>query len=126
MNHDDVKMLQVCLELLTESDILPNGNFSHYTENLIKACQESIGVPVTGAVDHFVWEKMIGKLSACSEVTSYLEALDKKRLAKGVVKPEIDKEREEIKRKMKDKQNKEASECMSKIQSNLIDLSDLK
>ena len=36
MDAEDVKMLQICLELLTESDILPNGNFSHYTENVFK------------------------------------------------------------------------------------------
>lgn len=59
MNHEDVKMLQVCLELLTESDILPNGNFSHYTENLVKICQTSIGLTSDGVVDQAVWEKMI-------------------------------------------------------------------
>lgn len=56
--------------------------------------------------------------------------MEKRRLTKGSVKQkdgeEVDKEREEMKKKLKDKQNKEASECMSKIQSNLIDLSDLK
>lgn len=59
MNHEDVKMLQLCLELLTESDILSNGHFNQYTENLVKTCQASIGVPVNGIVDDIVWEKMI-------------------------------------------------------------------
>lgn len=59
MNVEDVKMLQVCLELLTESDILPNGNFSHYTENVLKTCQESLSLLPNGIVDAIVWEKML-------------------------------------------------------------------
>ena len=58
MDVEDVKMLQVCLELLTESDILPNGHFSHYTENVLKTCQESLSMPASGVVDAIVWERM--------------------------------------------------------------------
>jgi len=51
-------MLQTCLELLIENEILSNGHFNHYTENLIKSCQERIGLPADGVVDELVWEKM--------------------------------------------------------------------
>ena len=54
-------MLQTCLELLTDNDILLNGNFNHYTENLLKSCQESLGLVPDGAVDESVWEKIISK-----------------------------------------------------------------
>lgn len=53
-------MLQIGLEVLTESDILSNGHFNHYTENLLKTWQKSVGLPVTGVLDQGVWEKMIG------------------------------------------------------------------
>lgn len=36
------------------------------------------------------------------------------------------KDKDDLRKKIKDKQNKEASECLTKIESNLIDLSDLK
>jgi hypothetical protein len=39
---------------------------------------------------------------------------------------DLTKDREEQKKKFKDKQNKEASESLSKIELNLTDLSDLK
>lgn len=61
VNTEDVKMLQTCLELLTDNDILLNGNFNHYTENLLKSCQESLGLVPDGAVDESVWEKIISK-----------------------------------------------------------------
>ena len=63
MDVEDVKMLQICLELLTESDILPNGNFSHYTENVLKTCQESLSLVPNGIVDNITWEKMLSKCS---------------------------------------------------------------
>ena len=60
-NPEDVKMLQTCLELLTDNDILLNGNFNHYTENLLKSCQESLGLVPDGIVDESIWEKIICK-----------------------------------------------------------------
>jgi len=60
-------MLQTCLELLTESDILSNGHFNHYTENLIKGCQETIGIAADGVVDELVWEKMQSKIIILKE-----------------------------------------------------------
>lgn len=62
MNIEDVKMLQVCLELLTESDILSNGHFNHYTENLLKIWQKAANLPVTGVVDQLTWENMISTI----------------------------------------------------------------
>jgi len=56
--------------------------------------------------------------------------IEKKKLAKEAMKNkeinESNKDLDDIKKKMKDKQNKEASECLTKIESNLINLSDLK
>jgi len=117
VNTEDVKMLQTCLELLTDNDILLNGNFNHYTENLLKSCQESLGLVPDGAVDESVWEKIIIGLE---------KKIEKKKLAKLKETGEAGKEKDDMKKKIKDKQNKEASECLTKIESNLVDLSDLK
>jgi len=119
-NPEDVKMLQTCLELLTDNDILLNGNFNHYTENLLKSCQESLGLVPDGIVDEIVWEKIIYGLE---------KKIEKKKIAKdNKIKEagESGKDKDDLKKKIKDKQNKEASECLTKIESNLVDLSDLK
>jgi len=52
--------------------------------------------------------------------------IEKKKLAKLKETGEAGKEKDDMKKKIKDKQNKEASECLTKIESNLVDLSDLK
>jgi len=56
--------------------------------------------------------------------------IEKRKQAKEAVKNkeinESKKDVDDIRKKMKDKQNKEASECLTKIESNLINLSDLK
>jgi len=70
-----------------------------------------------GIVTQALWTKMI-------------ETLEKKVLTKQQGKEkeikEMAKNAEENKKKLKSKQNIEASESMNKIESNLIDLSDLK
>jgi len=74
-------------------------------------------VVLDGIVNQALWTKMI-------------ETLEKKVLTKQQGKEkeikEMAKNAEENKKKLKSKQNIEASESMNKIESNLIDLSDLK
>jgi hypothetical protein len=64
MDADDIKMLQSALEIITGESISPNGNFGHYTDKVLKICQEKIGLNPNGIVDQLSWEKIISNFLA--------------------------------------------------------------
>lgn len=131
MDIEDVKMLQTCLEILTGQEVIANGHFGHYTETQVRAYQEKMGLTVDGIVNYNTWEKMIGIIIIFCKINSIdsLDKIEKKGMTKEHIKQkEIDdmtKDREQMKKMIKDKQNKEASESLNKIQNKILDLSNL-
>jgi Putative peptidoglycan-binding domain-containing protein len=132
MDRDDVKILQLALELITGEPLNSNGQFGHYTEKLVKMCQEKLGINPDGVVDNSCWEKLLSNITLTKFLfLDMLEKQDKKNNLKDNPKQnevlnDISKDREEHKKRLKDKQNKEASASLSKIELDLTDLSDLK
>lgn len=133
MNEDDIKMLQSCLNILTNNGLEPNGHFGHYTEKVVKTFQEKNGFIADGIVTTAVWNKMKGKLTyealIHSDYCLKIEELTKRLMTKSQGKEqeikEIANKALENKKIIKDKQIKEATESLNKIQSELINFTSL-
>ncbi len=133
LDGDDSKTVQFGLELLSghepSSHILSKSSL----ENLVKAIQEKKGIQADGAITQILWEKILSKISSNPHnliiIIDAIEKLEKAWMIKETNKQKLINvlsiEREEIRKKLKDKQNKEANESLNKIESKLIDLSRL-
>jgi len=61
-NEEDIKAVQLCLDLITAQSVEPNGHYGHYTEKIVKSFQEKLNVgPPDGIVNEPLWERMKGK-----------------------------------------------------------------
>lgn len=66
MDEQDIKAVQLCLDMVTDTTVETNGHYGHYTERIVKIYQEKNGIiPCDGVVDHILWEKM---KSTCSHL----------------------------------------------------------
>lgn len=61
INEEDVKIVQVCLSVITDTMLEANGHFGHYTEKAVKNYQEKLGIVADGIITKELWNLMKGK-----------------------------------------------------------------
>lgn len=73
-----VSSIQEALNALSTSDIVVDGIFGSITREAVKACQSSVGLPVTGEVDDATWRALMrsdepSMFGRCLQLTAHFE-----------------------------------------------------
>lgn len=57
-NVEDIKIVQMALDLLVLERVIENGHYGAFTDKLVKTFQEKTGLPINGTIDEACWTQI--------------------------------------------------------------------